>query len=172
MARILLSMDPRSVAEIVARSDESALVCEDRSLAQQSFAEDADINTIAKRFGLTGELPHGVRRPMYGDFTGITDYRQALDALAEAEDSFMQMPADVRASFDNDPEKFVDYCNLRDDKGQLVYEKQLLKLGLVEPAVAVERPKTVPSEQTVVPAASGVAPVVAAPVPPVTQVSS
>ena len=43
--------------DMSAVSDETGLCCEDESLAIQSAKEDADINTIVRRFGLTGELP-------------------------------------------------------------------------------------------------------------------
>jgi phage internal scaffolding protein len=64
-----------------------------------------------KRFGLTGQLPTNVRAPQYGDFTGITNYQDALHAVMAAEDSFMAMPAKVRARFHNDPEAFVNFCS-------------------------------------------------------------
>lgn len=91
-------------------SDETGLECLDASKAVQSQKEEADINTIVRRFGLTGQLPQNARMPEYGDFTGITDYQSALNAVMAADDTFMQMPADVRVRFGNDPEKFVQFC--------------------------------------------------------------
>jgi len=86
-----------------AASNETALVCDDPSLAVQDERDECDINTIVTRFGLTGELPSGVRRPEYGDFTGIGDYRQALEAISAADEAFYSMPASVRARFQNNP---------------------------------------------------------------------
>lgn len=94
-----------------AASDEAGLLCEDKSLAQQHQKDEADINTIVRRFGLTGELPSGIRMPTYGDFTVVTDYQTALNAVKAAEASFMAMPAHIRMKFDNSPEKFVDFCS-------------------------------------------------------------
>ena len=68
-------------------SDETGLKCLDLTLAQQQFKEDCDINTIVERFGFTGELPKGVRLPMYGDFTGIGDFRDALAAISAADEA-------------------------------------------------------------------------------------
>lgn len=93
-----------------AASDESGLSCGEPSRAIQSAAEEADINTIVKRFGLTGKLPENVRMPQYGDFTGVTNYQEALHAVMAAEESFMKMPAHVRERFHNDPASFVDFC--------------------------------------------------------------
>lgn len=97
--------------DVAAASDESALICRDVSLTQQSDMEDADINVIARRFALSGEMPRNVRMPTYGDFTGIGDFRSAIDAMASAQDSFMQMPAGVRDRFKNDPQLFVAFCS-------------------------------------------------------------
>ena len=67
-------------AELV--SDETGLDCLDVSLTKQSFVEECDINTIVRRFGLTGELPDGVRAPTFGDFTEVVDFKTACDAVA------------------------------------------------------------------------------------------
>lgn len=80
-------------------------------LTKQSFAEECDINTIVRRFGLTGQLPSNIRQPSYGDFTAAFDYRSALDAVIAADESFMTLPANVRQRFGNDPAAFVDFCS-------------------------------------------------------------
>lgn len=108
-----------------AASDESGLECKDVSLAQQHFAEECDINTIVKRFGLTGELPSDVRAPTYGDFVGIVDFHSAMNAIARANEAFDEMPAEVRARFQNNPAEFVAFCS--DEKNRAEAEK----LGLV-----------------------------------------
>lgn len=81
------------------------------SLTVQSSKDEVDINVIVKRFGLTGQLPVGAVMPTYGDFSSIGSYQQALNALMAADDTFMQMPAEVRARFNNDPARFVDFCS-------------------------------------------------------------
>jgi phage internal scaffolding protein len=109
-------------------SDASSLVCEDSSLAQQHAKDECDINTIVRRFGLTGELPSGVRAPVYGDFTSATDYHTALNAVIAADAAFMQLPADIRIRFNNDAGAFVDFVS--DDNNRAEAER----LGLVLPA--------------------------------------
>lgn len=94
------------------RSDDAAAHNDGPSLTVQSEAEDADLNVIVARFGLTGRMPESVRVPSYGDFTGApSDYFQALEFVESARDSFMTMPADVRARFDNDPGVFLAYSD-------------------------------------------------------------
>jgi phage internal scaffolding protein len=111
-------------------SDASALSCEDPSLAQQHARDESDINTIVKRFGLTGELPSGVRAPTYGDFTDAMDYHASLNAVRAADEAFMQLPADIRTRFDNNAGAFVDFVS--DDSNRAEAEK----LGLVLPTAA------------------------------------
>lgn len=91
-------------------SAETSLVFEDESLTQQHMANDADINEIVRRFGITGQMPTGVRLPTYGDFTGVGDYRTALEAVQAAQDEFMELPADLRARFNNDPQLYLDFA--------------------------------------------------------------
>lgn len=109
-------------------SNESGLRCEDDTLAQQSFKDECDINTIVRRFGVTGQHPSGVRMPTYGDFTNVVDFHSAMNAVAQAKESFDAMPAEVRARFNNDPAQFVEFCSKEENKDEAV------KLGLVDPA--------------------------------------
>lgn len=115
----------------------SDLECHDPSLAQQSFKDDADINVMLEKFKVTGVMPQGVVMPTYGDFDGVSDYRTAVDALKKASDAFMDMPANVRKRFDNDPQKFLEFC--ADEKNR----DEAIRLGLVpKPVEAVEPPVT------------------------------
>lgn len=94
-----------------AASTASGLRCDDPSRTDQSFAEEVDINTIVRRFGLTGQLPENVSVPQSGDFTAVTDFQSALNVVRAAEESFMEMPADVRSEFANDPGRFLEFVN-------------------------------------------------------------
>lgn len=100
------------------------------SLAKQQFAEECDINTIVRRFHLTGELPQNVRMPTYGDFEDVPTYQDAMKAIREADEAFMMMPAEVRARFGNDAAAFVAFCSDETNRGEAE------KLGLVAPPPA------------------------------------
>lgn len=95
------------------------LICDDPSLAIQSQKDEADINVIVRNFGITGQLPVSRRLPEYGDYSGISDYRSALEAVKAAETSFLGLPSKVRAHFDNDPQAFLEYCSDRTNLDQL-----------------------------------------------------
>jgi len=117
-------------------SDMTGLECLDKSLALQSGKDEADINTIVKRFGLTGQVPAGFRVPTYADFLNAPDdYRGALEAVRSAESAFLKVPAAIRARFENDPHLFVAFCS---DPANLA---ELRKMGLA-PSPAPETPPT------------------------------
>lgn len=109
---------------------ESALVCKDRSLTVQSQAEDADINVIVARFMSGAPLPVVAMPPMVGDFTNVPDLRGAMDILNAAQDSFMELPAQVRSRFENDASKFVDFVYSSDSPEHLA---ELRRMGLAVP---------------------------------------
>lgn len=89
----------------------AGLHCDDATKAQQQFAEECDINTIVERFAITGELPAPQRMPFNGDFEEAVDLRESLDLLRAADEAFHSFPAPIRAQFENDPVKFVDFVS-------------------------------------------------------------
>lgn len=108
----------------------------EESMTQQSFKEECDINTIVKRFGVTGMMPQNVVPPTYQTFTGVIDYHTAMNAIAKARESFDQMSAEVRAKFQNDPQKFVEFCSNKDNLAEM------RKMGLAMPEVVVDNVAT------------------------------
>lgn len=114
-------------------SMDTGLLCEDPSRTRQEFAEECDINTIVRRFGITGEVPTNVRMPMHGDFQELVTFQDAMNALVAAQRSFADMPADVRARFGNDAGVFVDFCSNPDNLDEAI------KLGLVKDDVKARR---------------------------------
>lgn len=115
-------------------SVETGLACSDEHRTKQEFKDETDINTLLRKFSVTGELPSGVRMPTYGDFSEVTDFHGAVNAIALARESFDSMPAEVRARFKNDPAEFVAFC--QDQKNMA----EARKLGLVPPEEVVEKP--------------------------------
>lgn len=107
-----------------AASDESALSCLDESLAVQSARDESDINSIVRRFGLTGELPGDIDMPQSGDYTGAGDFHSAMNVVRAAQEEFLRVPADIRARFQNDPQVFSDFFNSPDN------QEEAIRLGL------------------------------------------
>lgn len=123
-------------------SQETGLKCEDPSLAQQHMKDECDINVIVERFGVSGQLPVAPLEPTYGDFSGVSDYHSALNAIRASEEAFMALPAKIRAKFDHDPNALLEFLQNETNRDEAI------ELGLIdgEPVVqpivsAVETPK-------------------------------
>lgn len=115
-------------------SDANGLTCNDPSRAIQSQKEEADINTIVRNFGVTGKLPVSVRLPTFDDFDQVSDYREAIHAVRDAEKAFLSMPSELRDRLGNSPQRFLEWCA---DAGNL---EEMRKLGLAKPVAPVETP--------------------------------
>lgn len=107
-------------------SRETAFTTVGPSMTDQSFAEEVDINTLVKRFGLTGEMPQQVDIPTYADFTSVVDYHSALLMLKRADSEFLSLPGHVRARFNHDAGNLVAF--LEDESNR----EEAVKLGIVK----------------------------------------
>lgn len=117
-----------------AASDQAGLECpQAEGKTQQQFAEEADINTIVRRFGLTGRLPDNFAMPQSGDFTGVPDFHGAMNMVRQAEEAFMQVPAEVRYRFANDPGRLMAFL----EDGRNKDEAQ--RLGLLRPPPELDK---------------------------------
>ncbi|WNK12497.1 MAG: internal scaffolding protein [Microvirus sp.] len=119
------------------RSDESGLICKDPSLTVQADLEDSDINVIIARFNITKEMPTSVRLPEFADYEDVFDFQTAQNALIDAENQFMAMPAKVRKVFDNDPQAFFEYAINPENYDGLV------ELGLAKERIKEDTPAPV-----------------------------
>lgn len=108
------------------------------SLAQQQFKDECDINTIAKNFGLTGQLPTPVYLPTFDDFSEVSDFQSALHAIQRAEASFLAMPSAVRERFNNNSQKFLEFTSDARNAAELK------ALGLFRDAPPVPTPQPSP----------------------------
>lgn len=100
----------------------------DEGKTRQDQANDADINVIVKRYGLTGQLPVVPPKiPLEADFreAGQFDLASALRFVRGAHDAFMSFPAEIRARFENDPAKFVAFVENPANRDECI------KLGLI-----------------------------------------
>jgi hypothetical protein len=110
-------------------SDETATVtpAHEESLTQQNTQDDTDINLIVQRYTQTGQMPVMNKPPMFGDFTNVPTFVQALDMIKEGEAAFMTLPARVRAEFDNDPAEWLDAVQ---EAGEAGNKGELKRLGI------------------------------------------
>jgi len=107
-----------------AASDECQITDFGPSMTIQSMAEDADINVMMERFKITGQMPQDPRPLYYGDFTEIFDFRSAQEAVIAANHAFNELPAKLRARFNNDPQAYLDFCEDPEN------EEEMIRLGM------------------------------------------
>ncbi|UDN67514.1 internal scaffolding protein [robinz microvirus RP_36] len=129
----------------LAASRASGLECRDKSRTVQSQKEEADINVTLRRFGVTGMMPPGIELPNIGDYDGVFDFQTAQQTIRNGKESFNRMPAHLRSRFQNDPQKFYEFCMIEENRDEMV------KLGFIDkqaepPTVDVAPP---PEEKTV-----------------------
>lgn len=106
--------------------------------------EATDINNIVDRFLKSGTLPQIPMPPTLDEFGDVFDFQSAMNTLAAAKYSFMQLPADVRAAFGNDPARFVGQVdamiNEEDPEKLDLNKKNLRALGLtIEPGPVADQ---------------------------------
>lgn len=87
---------------------------------RQEDAGAADINQVLHR-AMQGAIP--LAQPLedlvYADVSVITDFKEAKDRVTRAEQAFMQLPANVRAAYGNDPAVFLDGFSTPEGLAQL-----------------------------------------------------
>lgn len=100
------------------------------SMTHQCFAQECDINLIMARYQKTGIIEH-VRsvEGRYGDFISSPDYHTAMNEIIAAQDAFDSLPSSLRARFENDPARFLDFVH--DEKNR----DEMIQLGLIESKV-------------------------------------
>lgn len=118
-----------------AQSMATGLKCEDPSLAQQQFLEESNILTIVERFHLTGEIPQVLKLPQSGDYTGVFDFQTAMNAVAQATQAFSQLPYNIRDRFNNDPQKYFEFCTTEENA------EEAIRLGLATKPPTVVKPE-------------------------------
>lgn len=105
--------------DVDAASQEAGVDLGGPSPTVQSQKDEADINTIVRRFGITGELPLNLRVPLNIDHCEDLEYRECLEVVNAARASFDSLPADVRSRFANDPAALVDFAQDDANRDQL-----------------------------------------------------
>jgi phage internal scaffolding protein len=110
------------------------------SLTQQHFEKETDIREIIKKHDRTGIISHVARGvAQYGDYTEVNEYREALDMVNSANASFGELPAEVRAMFDNDAGAFFEFAT------NPANDEKMVELGLKE-APPSPQPEALPTE--------------------------
>lgn len=101
----------------------------------QHYKDDADINVIIKRFGAGAKAT-----PAPAGFYTVDremDYQRSLEHIDAGRAAFMTVPAELRARFDNNPGRFIEY--MRDEKNH----EEARRFGILEKPKPEPRPMRV-----------------------------
>lgn len=116
--------------------------CSEGGMTHQSFRDECDIRNIMKKYKKTGIVSHvSSLQPMYGDFSDPLDYRESLNAVIEAQESFDSLPAELRKRFNNDPGSLLEFVYNPENKDEAI------RLGIFEAPQVPDSSKTAPQEQ-------------------------
>lgn len=98
-----------------------------KTMTQQHLAKETDVNYIVAKFAKTGTVTHvsNAKSNSYRDLVNAPSYQEALQTIINAETLFMEIPAKIRAKFNNDPQQMITY--LADPKNT----SEAISLGLV-----------------------------------------
>ena len=90
-------------------------------LTEQHHREAVAIDNILRKYRKTGVITHtNSHEGSYMDYIGAPDYKEAMDAVAEANSLFESLPAHIRRDMDNSIEKFLDFVQDPDNREQIL----------------------------------------------------
>ena len=96
-------------------------------LTEQNHRDACDVHHIVRKYDQTGLIQHvNTAVAQYGDFTEVNEYQESLNTVIRAQDAFDQLPAKIRAKFNNDPGEFFEFAT---NPANL---QEMVDLGLAE----------------------------------------
>lgn len=109
-------------------------------------AEKMDVNYIVRQAQKNGFMPEPQHPQTFMDVSAIDDFQTAQNQVIAAEEAFMTIPATIRAEFENNPGKFLEFALNPEN------EEAMRDMGLLNPlppvAVSDEPPSAEPSESS------------------------
>lgn len=91
----------------------------------QSYADSTDINLIVKKFEAGDVNALNKRAGQFMDLTELpNDYFEMVNKVNDAKYEFNRLPVEIKAKFDNDPNKFIAEIGSEDWYTKLFLEKK------------------------------------------------
>jgi len=117
-----------------------------KSLTQQQFADDCDINSIMKKHAKLGTVPGNASPGYFADVSNFGDFQQAHQMVKEAEEAFMALDSGIRDRFKNDPGLLLNFLQIDANRAEAEALGLLKKSDntVVPPAVPVGTQLPVP----------------------------
>lgn len=98
------------------------------SMTKQNHKNECDINFIMSKHAKTGLITHvSNKAPQYGEYETI-DYKEAMNLVISAQESFDSLPATLRKRFGNDPNEYFQFVHDPDNRDEMI------KMGLIKPS--------------------------------------
>lgn len=89
--------------------------------ADPSQAAASDISTIVAQYKKNGTMPAvTLRTPLYGDFRGPEDLHEMREKVFDAQDRFLEFPAEVRDLCNNDMVQFLQLMETEEGQAELI----------------------------------------------------
>lgn len=118
----------------------------EKCLVEQHHTDDTLVQNILKKYDQTGIWYHtNQMRATYQDNTIFNEYQDMFDKIKAADEHFANIPAEIRAKFDNDTGKYLEFVN-NDDNIEAMYEMGILQRPIDESEVQVTQPPEVKKE--------------------------
>lgn len=104
----------------------------DKQITKQSFKNQADINKIVAKFVKQGQTPPLPNDLTFG-FAPPYTFHEAVELVRNADSYFMELPAEARSRFQNDPGAFLAFIDDPANRDDL-YEMGILEKAVEAPA--------------------------------------
>ena len=103
------------------------------SMTEQCHKDLCDVNNIINQYERTGLITHvQTSTASYGDYTLNNEYAESLQTIINAQNSFEELPSNIRKQFGNDPGAFFEYATNPANSDELV------KMGLANAPIIAE----------------------------------
>ena len=137
-------MEKRNVSVRANGSLKIQTINNEPTMTQQQFKDECDVNNILRKHGHDPVAFQALTRPggVYADFSNITEYREMLDTVMNAQDAFSALPAHLRYRFGNDPAQLLEF--IQDGKN---YDEGV-KLGILTPKQTNPQPVATPNDKS------------------------
>jgi phage internal scaffolding protein len=95
-------------------------------LTEQAHKNETDMNYILRDYKRTGFIRHAKENQGRYDDISVQDFQEAMFVVAEANNMFAELPANIRKDFNNDPSQFLGFVQNPDN------QEKLQKMGIIK----------------------------------------
>ena len=95
-------------------------------LTEQAHKNETDMNFILRDYKRTGFIRHAKDNQGRYDDISVQDFQEAMFVVAEANNMFAELPANIRKDFNNDPSQFLGFVQNPDN------QEKLQKMGIIK----------------------------------------